>query len=62
MKGQNNTITHHGRKIAGKTYLPEKEKYPIVIFSHGFNGVGDDFSSQAKILAEKGIGAFTYDF
>lgn len=62
MKEQNITITHHGRKIAGKAYLPEKEKYPIVIFSHGFNGVGDDFKIQAEVLERNGIGAFTYDF
>lgn len=56
------TITHHGRNIAGKVYLPEQDNYPIVIFSHGFNGVGDDFSSQAEALARSGIAALTYDF
>lgn len=59
---QNITIEHHGRNISGKAYFPEKDKCPIVIFSHGFNGSGDDFRIQAEILAKNGIAALTYDF
>lgn len=62
MKEQHITIEHHGRKVSGRAYLPEKEKCPIVIFSHGFNGIGDDFKMQAEILARSGIAAVTYDF
>lgn len=62
MKDQAITIRHHHRNIAGRAYLPEKDKYPIVIFSHGFNGVGDDFKIQAETLARNGIAAVTYDF
>lgn len=55
-------IEHYSRNISGKVYLPEKDKFPIVIFSHGFNGSGNDFKTQAETLAKNGIGAFTYDF
>ncbi len=56
------SITHHGRRISGTMYLPEETTYPMVIFSHGFNGSGDNFKYQAEMLAENGIGTFTYDF
>ncbi|MDE6924035.1 MAG: alpha/beta fold hydrolase [Acetatifactor sp.] len=62
MKVQDITIKHHGRNISGKVYLPEKDKYPIVVFSHGFNGAGDDFRIPAESLAKNGIAALTYDF
>lgn len=62
MKVQDITIKHHGRNISGKVYLPEQDKYPIVVFSHGFNGAGDDFRIQAEALAKNGIAALTYDF
>ena len=55
-------IRHHNRNISGRLYLPQKDKCSMVIFSHGFNGSGDDFSEYAKILAENGIGAYIFDF
>lgn len=61
-KSEDMVIEHHGRKIVGRVYLPEKDKCPIVICSHGFNGIGDNFRMQAEALAENGIAAFTYDF
>lgn len=62
MKVRNITITHHGRNISGNAFLPDKEKYPFVVFSHGFNGSGDNFRIEAETLAKNGIGSFTYDF
>lgn len=62
MKVQPITIQHHGRKIRGTVYLPDKDRYTFVIFSHGFNGSGEDSAWRAKILAEQGIGVLTYDF
>ena len=57
------TISHHDRQIRGIYYIPQnKEKYPIVIFSHGFGGVGVDFERYAVLMAENGIAAITYDF
>lgn len=42
--------------------MPQKEKSPVVIMSHGFNGSGNDFSEYAKVLVENGIGACVFDF
>ena len=39
---KNFTVSYHKRNISTKLYAPDKELYPIVIFSHGFNGCGDD--------------------
>ena len=55
-------IRHHNRNISGRLYLPQKDKCPMVIMSHGFNGCGDDFKEYAKILTKNEIGVLTYDF
>ncbi|HLU21689.1 MAG TPA: alpha/beta fold hydrolase [Bacillaceae bacterium] len=56
-------IKHHGREIYGVSYMPENRgKFPIVIFSHGYNGTHADFAMNSEYLAEKGIGAFCFDF
>lgn len=62
MQTRDITIGHHGRSISGRVYLPEGDRYPFVVFSHGFNGAGDDFRTQAEVLAANGIGALTFDF
>ena len=57
------TISHHNREVYGTLYEPDgTERYPIVIFSHGFNGSGESFTDHAKLLAQNGIAAITYDF
>lgn len=56
------SVEHHGRRVLGTLYLPEKIPCPMVIFSHGFNGIGDDFTYHAEVLEKNGIGSFTYDF
>jgi len=56
-------INHHGKEIYGVSYVPNiDKKYPIVIFSHGFNGTNRDFSMYGQYLAEKGIGSYCFDF
>ena len=62
MEVQSISIEHYGRNISGKAFIPDKDKYPIVVFSHGFNGSGDDFRTQAETLVKNGIGALTFDF
>lgn len=59
---ENITIRHHNRNISATLYLPQKDRFPMIILSHGFNGSSDDFSEYAKILAENEIGVCTYDF
>ncbi|MBQ8821377.1 MAG: alpha/beta hydrolase [Lachnospiraceae bacterium] len=56
-------ISHHNRQIDGIFYQPKREgKYPIVIFSHGYNGHKSDFDYTARYLAERGICALSYTF
>lgn len=62
MKTKDITIRHHNRNISGRLYLPQMDKCPMVILSHGFNGSGDDFTEYAKALVENGIGACVFDF
>lgn len=66
MTAKNITIRHHNRNISGRLYLPQTnirtDKFPMVIFSHGFNGSGDDFTEYAKVLTENKIGACIFDF
>lgn len=55
-------ISHNNRNISGRLYLPQKNKYPMVIMSHGFNGSGNDFSEHAAALVKNGVGACVFDF
>ncbi len=56
------SIEHHGRIMGATTYFPACSRFPIVIFSHGFNGYQDDFQHEAHFLMQKGIGAITFTF
>lgn len=56
-------ITHHGRTVDGTVYRPEtKERCPVVIFSHGFNGHQSDFGHMTELLSVNGIGSVCYNF
>lgn len=56
-------ISHHGRTIDGTFYKPEgKDIFPLVIFSHGYNGHKGDFEISAQYFAANGIGAVCYTF
>ncbi len=57
------SIFHHERRLVGTLYLPETENpVPLVIFSHGYNGIGEDFTQNSRFLAERGIGSLCLDF
>lgn len=57
------TVTHHGRTIHGQSFLPEKPgKYPVVLFSHGFNGSMNNSDYSAAHLCRNGIAAVNYTF
>lgn len=51
-------------KIFGTMYLPgeEKDSYPTVILSHGFNSSSVLNEGYAKSFAEKGYAAYSFDF
>ncbi len=56
-------IPHHNRTVNGVLYAPDTtDKYPIIIFSHGYNGSKKDFELSAKYLAQNGVGSLCYDF
>ncbi|RCW77316.1 alpha/beta hydrolase family protein [Saliterribacillus persicus] len=56
-------INHHGRRVYGVSYMPmNKTEFPMVIFSHGFNGTHADFAMHSEYLADNGVGAFCFDF
>ncbi len=55
-------VAHHERAVYGDAYIPEAESFPIVIFSHGFNGYKDDFKSVATTFLGAGIGSITFTF
>ena len=53
-----------GKKIYGKMYLPgeEKDSYPAVILSHGFNSNCMLNEGYAESFAKKGYAAYIFDF
>ena len=56
-------IPHHNRSVNAILYTPNaKQKSPIVIFSHGYNGCKSDFDAHARYLVENNIAALCYDF
>lgn len=56
------SVEHHGRTVYGDAYIPETERFPLVIFSHGYNGCKDDFRESAEFLLENGIASITFTF
>lgn len=56
-------VRNGDREIDGVVYMPQREgKFPVVIFSHGYNGHKSDFDETARYLAERDIAAFCYTF
>lgn len=50
--------------ISGVLYMPQDsiEKHSAVIFSHGYNCIGNDMRDVAEKLAESGIVCYTFDY
>lgn len=55
-------VDHHERTVYGDVYIPEAESFPLVIFSHGYNGCKDDFKGSAEYLADNGAASITFTF
>ena len=55
-------VEHHDRTVNGDVYIPKAESFPIVIFSHGYNGFKEDFLQSAEYLMDNGIGAICFTF
>lgn len=63
MQIENITVPHHGRTIDATYYKPDgKDYFPLVIFSHGYNGYKEDFAVSAGYFADNGIGAVCFTF
>lgn len=63
MQKKNISVTHHDRTMKVTLCLSEKGKIlPTVVFSHGFNGRGEDYEQAAELVTEKGINAVYFDF
>lgn len=56
-------VKHHSRIVRGCFLEPaDKDSYPVIIFSHGYNGNGEGAHRIAEFMAQHGIGAVYYDF
>lgn len=57
-------LENDGKKIYGKMYLPaeEKDSYPAVILSHGFNSSSVLNEGYAESFAKNGYAAYIFDF
>ena len=55
-------VEHHDRTVHGDAFIPEAESFPLVIFSHGYNGYKDDFRDSANYLMNNGIASITFTF
>ena len=55
-------VEHHGRTVHGDVFIPEAESFPLVIFSHGYNGYKDDFRDSASFLMDNDIASITFTF
>ena len=55
-------VDHHERTVYGDAYIPGTESFPLVIFSHGYNGYKDDFRESAEYLMDNGVASITFTF
>jgi len=56
-------LFHHGRQTVFSYSIPDgKGPFPMVIFSHGYNGCMTDFDSVRELLWENGIASVALTF
>ena len=56
-------IPHGENIIYGKLYRPAREgKFPAIVISHGYNGVGRCFKRECEFFAKNGFVAYAFDF
>jgi pimeloyl-ACP methyl ester carboxylesterase len=55
---------NEGKRIYGVAYIPEADakKFPLVIFSHSLGGSYQSGLDYAKMLASRGVAAYSFDF
>lgn len=63
MKREVYAINSGENTVYGELFYPEGEgKFPAVILSHGYNGVGRDFEKECEYYAENGFVCYAFDF
>lgn len=62
MKTEHISIPCGGRSLDATAYLPEKERFPVVIMCHALGGQMKGFHLTASTFAENGIGAVCFNF
>lgn len=56
-------VTGPAGVIRGRLFRPATtEAVPAIIFSHGYNGTGDDFTEDCRYFASRGYMAYAFDF
>ena len=56
------TVECMGYQIDGEFFLPEKERFPVVVMCHAMGGSMANFHITANTFAENGIGALLFNF
>ena len=58
------TVDYNGQTIWGVAFIPEldREKYPLVICSHGLGGSYTSCMEYAELLASHGLATYCFDF
>ncbi len=56
-------VKYGEKSVYGRLYTPDsKGKSPLIILSHGYNGIGADFERECESFAQNGIAAYALDF
>ena len=42
------SIARNGREMDAVQYVPDVADFPVVVFSHGYNGCLGDFAAEAE--------------
>lgn len=58
------TVDYNGQTICGVAFIPElnREKYPLVICSHGLGGSYTSCMEYAELMASHGLATYCFDF
>ena len=55
-------VYRDNKKIYSEYYIPDVDSYSVTVFSHGLGGVCEGSKDLAEHFAQRGIGAFIFDF
>ena len=55
-------VYRDNKRIYGEYYIPDLDCFSVTIFSHGLGGSYDGSKDFAEYFAQRGVGAFIFDF